>query len=267
MNCNICGGELKNVFVQKVLKKYDVGYFQCKKCFFIQTEKPYWLNEAYSSAIASLDLGLVYRNLMLAPKVDLIIQLFFNTNSNFLDYGGGYGLMVRMMRDKGYNFYRQDNYCENLFAQHFDINDLPDDGKMNFELITTFEVFEHLENPAEDISAMLAYSKNILFSTEILPDKNIRPENWWYFAPETGQHISLYSEESLQLLASKLKVHYFKISDGLHLFSEKQISLGMFSKIEKNRFYRWWFYKYKYHRKPGLLFSDINKVAGRNLFN
>jgi 2-polyprenyl-3-methyl-5-hydroxy-6-metoxy-1,4-benzoquinol methylase len=266
MKCKVCDGETKYRFTQKLLKKYDVEYFQCEQCEFIQTEKPYWLKEAYSTAIANLDLGLIYRNLILAPKVDLLIQLFFNTNSKFLDYGGGYGMMVRMMRDKGYDFYRQDNYCENLFAQNFDIKDFPADFK-NFELVTAFEVFEHLEKPAEDIAAISLYSKNILFSTEILPDKNVRPESWWYFAPETGQHISLYAEKSLQVLAKQLKVHYYKISNGLHLFSEKPLSLNKFFRIEKNRLYRWWFYKYAYHSKPSLLFSDINAVAGRNLFN
>ena len=26
-------------------------------------------------------------------------------------------MLVRMMRDNGFNFYRQDTYCENLFAK------------------------------------------------------------------------------------------------------------------------------------------------------
>jgi len=31
---------------------------------------------------------------------------------------------VRLMRDEGYNFYRQDVYCENIFAKSFDVEDL-----------------------------------------------------------------------------------------------------------------------------------------------
>lgn len=267
MNCKICSSTSKHIFTQKVLAKYDVKYFQCSKCFFIQTEQPYWLKEAYSSAITNLDLGLVYRNQLFVPKVDLIIQLFCDIDSRFLDYGGGYGLMVRMMRDKGYDFYRQDNYCDNLFAKDFDLNDLPIERKKNFELVSAFEVFEHLENPLDDVKAISLYSNNILFSTEILPNKSVRPDNWWYFSPETGQHISLYSEESLQALSNKLGLHYHKISNGLHLFSAKQFSLEKFFKIEKNRFYKWWFYKYEYQQKSTLLFTDINKIAGRNLFN
>jgi hypothetical protein len=50
---------------------------------------------------------------------------------------GGYGMFVRLMRDGGFDFHREDPLCDNLFAQGFDRQD---DG--TFELVTAFEVFE-----------------------------------------------------------------------------------------------------------------------------
>jgi hypothetical protein len=54
-----------------------------------------------------------------------------------------------MMRDKGFNFYLHDTFCNNLFAKHFDISDLPNYN--SFDLLTAFEVFEYLENPIDEL--------------------------------------------------------------------------------------------------------------------
>jgi hypothetical protein len=109
----------KKIFNTDVLNKYKVDYFQCLNCNFIQTEKPYWLDEAYSDAITKLDIGIIYRNINFS---NTITQFFknnlFSSDGIYLDYGGGYGIFVRMMRDKGFNFYRQDVFCNNLFAKN-----------------------------------------------------------------------------------------------------------------------------------------------------
>ena len=44
--CNICGNSSAFLFEAEVLNKYDAKYFKCQNCGFIQTENPYWLNEA-----------------------------------------------------------------------------------------------------------------------------------------------------------------------------------------------------------------------------
>jgi 2-polyprenyl-3-methyl-5-hydroxy-6-metoxy-1,4-benzoquinol methylase len=158
MICKICTNKSVELFSSKVLHKFDVKYYKCSSCGFVQTENPYWLNEAYNSAIAAQDIGLVSRNVYYAPIVSLIIKLVFNKNLSFLDFGGGYGVFVRLMRDRGFNFYRYDTYCKNMFAVGFD-----DQGGSNYELITAFEVFEHLVDPMTDIENMLKKSKNIFF--------------------------------------------------------------------------------------------------------
>jgi hypothetical protein len=221
MKSKITGGETKLLFKKKVLSKYDVSYFQCVETGYIQTEEPYWLNEAYSSAISSLDCGLVLRNTMLSARVSKLIYDEFNPLAKFIDYGGGYGLFVRMMRDRGFDFYLQDLYAPNLFAQYFDLKDL--DKQTNFELLTAFEVFEHLVDPLTEIEKMLSYSKNILFSTEILPDNPKEIENWWYIVPDAGQHVSFYTLKSLELIASKFQLYFYTNKKGLHLFTANKL--------------------------------------------
>ena len=232
MNCKICNHDTDILFKTKVLNKYDVEYFKCRQCSFIQTEKPYWLDESYSSAITQLDIGLVDRNYELSKKTSLIINTFFNKISNFIDFAGGYGMFVRLMRDKGYHFYRQDKYCENIFAKHFDIIDT---NIQKFELATAFEVFEHLANPMQEIDEILAYSDSILFSTVLQPSNNVNPSNWWYVSPEIGQHIALYHYDSLKIIAELKGLNLYSDGKYLHLLTKNKINATLFKFLCHNK--------------------------------
>jgi hypothetical protein len=220
------------LFSTRLLSKYEVGYYQCTHCGFIQTEKPYWLEEAYGSAISSLDVGLVARNLEFVEVVAPLIVKHFDYKASFLDYAGGYGLFVRMMRDKGFQFYRQDPYCENLFAQHFDYTDLP--LGTTFELLTAFEVFEHLADPIPEIGKMFALADSVLFSTVLQPDTPLRsPGDWWYFVPESGQHVAFYNRKALELLAAKFDCRLYTNGQNLHLFTRRTLGTDPFKAPEQ----------------------------------
>ena len=254
MNCKICDTASVELIVKKVLNKYDVKYYQCPHCKFIQTEDPHWINEAYDTAITKLDIGLVYRNERLVPIVATIIDVFYKDKGPYLDYGGGYGLFVRMMRDRGFDFYRQDIYCDNLFAKHFDLIDLPYNTK--FGLITAFEVFEHLIDPINEIKKMLQQGSDILFTTELLPENKKDLDNWWYFTQETGQHISLYSKKSLEILAQKFQTHFYS-KDNIHLFSRSKLSALTYNLTMNNKFR---YLQSRMHKRRSFLQKDFEKV-------
>lgn len=232
VKCKICSETSDFLFESNILNKYPVSYFCCTACNFIQTEEPYWLEEANNSAITSLDIGLVSRNLEFSIITEQIIKDHFNSYEKFIDYGGGYGLFVRLMRDKGFDFYRQDYFCENIFAKHFDITDI--NGEQKFELLTAFEVFEHLNDPLAEIKKMFSYSDSILFSTILQPSENISsPDQWWYFIPETGQHISLYSLASLEIVAQKNNCFLYTNKHNLHLLSPKKFDSNPFDNDDR----------------------------------
>jgi len=223
--CKICNSSSDTIFEAQVLFKYDVKYFQCSNCKFIQTEEPYWLEEAYSSAITDLDLGYVTRNILFSELTRKTINHAFAKKSSFLDYGGGYGMFVRLMRDKGFDFYREDKYCENLFSNHFDIDDLK--VKKKFELLTSFEVFEHLVNPLDEIEKMMQFSDNLLFSTELQPDKKFASaKDWWYFSPEIGQHVALFSKNALLEVAKKYNFKFYTSKYNVHLLTRKKFRIN-----------------------------------------
>jgi hypothetical protein len=246
MNCHICNQNTTLIYQTKVLNKYDVSYFKCSSCNFIQTEHPYWLKEAYENVITSLDIGLVSRNLYLLENIPPVIDSCFPKAKTMLDYGGGYGMFVRMMRDKGYQFFRQDIYCDNLFSKHFDISENKD---TKIDIVTAFEVFEHLEHPLAEIEKMLSYAENIIFSTALTPRDIEEFKNWWYITPQTGQHISFYSVESLEFIAKKYNLHFYTNGHNLHFFSK--------NKIDSNRIQE------LFHPRKSILERVIAKLKGK----
>ncbi len=228
MICKICDGYQSRIFNSLVLCKYNIEYYQCDSCGFVQTEFPFWLSEAYSSAISDLDIGYVHRNLSLSKKTLDIINNNFNPDGSFLDYAGGYGLFVRLMRDRGFNFYWQDDYCENLFAQHFEF-DLTEIIEDKFELITGFEVIEHSFEPYQIINKVLNYSDSFLFSTELQPKNPSNINSWWYIVEETGQHISFFTLKSLNCIAEKCSCRLYSNNKNLHLLTRKNIKRNPFA--------------------------------------
>lgn len=220
MLSKITNGPTTLLFTTQVLNKYDVKYYRCNETDFIQTEEPYWLDEAYSGAFSTIDVGLPGRNNMLAETVNKILGSNFDDKGIYLDFAGGYGLFTRLMRDNGFNFYNTDKYCKNIFAQYFDLADLPEVPK--FELVTAFEVFEHLPDPLSGIQEILAYSDNLLFTTELQPENLQSVNDWWYFIPEVGQHVALYTEKSLQYVADKLGYNFYTNGSTLHLFTKRE---------------------------------------------
>ncbi|MBA4385689.1 MAG: class I SAM-dependent methyltransferase [Anaerolinea sp.] len=259
MKCKICLSNADLFGQARLLSKYDVRYFRCENCGFIQTEKPYWLDEAYSNAITKSDIGLISRNLQMAAHTKQLILTCFEPTEKFIDYGGGYGMFVRLMRDQGFDFYRYDHLCVNLFADGFDAT-----ANTNYALLTAWEVFEHLADPMAEIEKMLSFSRNLFFSTWLLPKTPKPLSEWWYYGLEHGQHISLYSLEALHVIAHKfnLKIHY---SNGLlHFMGDQSINPRLINITFDHRL-KWLQKIIMKPAPPSLLESDYHTVTGKIL--
>jgi hypothetical protein len=229
-SCKICGVETSVHASATIRGRHTITYYRCDACQFIQTETPFWLPEAYAEPINRSDVGYLGRNFYLSEITPSVIRATGNPDGPFLDYGGGYGVFARLMRDRGYDFRVFDRHCPNLFARDFQLDEL---GAQKFELVTAFEVLEHLAEPSESIDEMLRLSDNIFFSTDLAPLPLPRPDEWEYFALDHGQHVSLYSLTAIQALARRHSVHVASNGRNLHLFSRKRVAPLLFKLLTK----------------------------------
>ena len=257
--CRLCAREAAPFAVARILNRHDIRYFQCGGCGMVQTEEPYWLEEAYSEALSAIDVGLVSRNLSCAETTRAVIAAFFRPDAQFIDYGGGAGLFVRLMRDAGLDFRWADKYATNTFARGFAADP---EGRGQYELLTAFELFEHLTHPLAELERMLSFSRNILFSTTLLPANNPKPDEWWYYVRESGQHVALYTRASLAWLAAKYHLHLHTDGATLHLLTEKRISPGRFKFVIRRRVTR---LINTFLRRPSLVGDDFAKLTGHRM--
>jgi hypothetical protein len=227
MQCKICNHTSEKKFEAVILDTYSTFFFACPACGFVQTGNPVWLKKAYKNPINSCDTGILARNLRLRESVSAILYYFFDPHASFLDYAGGYGIFTRLMRDIGFDYCWYDKYCNNIFAQGFEYN-----FKGKIELLTAFEVLEHLVVPLDDIEKMLSISSNILFTTELIPTPLPAPHEWWYYGIEHGQHISFYTHATLENIARNFGLHYYTFEE-LHLMTEKKISVLKLNLLRK----------------------------------
>jgi len=226
VSCSICGGALAPIGSATLLGRHRVAYFRCTACGYTCTEPPYWLDEAYAEAITASDVGLVGRNLRLARVARAVILAFFGPRGPFLDYGAGYGLLVRLLRDKGLDVHWHDPHSANLFAQC-----APADlsGATRYRLLTAFELFEHLPDPVAELTQMLRLADSVLFSTTLLPAHMPGPGGWWYYGLEHGQHVSLYTRRSLEALAARFGLNLYSDGRELHLMTPRRLPRGAFA--------------------------------------
>jgi len=225
-SCAICRTSSEEIFSSEILKKYIIKYFLCPNCGFLQTENAFWLEEAYKSPINIYDTGILSRNIDLSKKTTVLLYFLFHPKGNYLDYAGGHGIFTRLMRDIGYHFLWYDPYTQNLLARGFEYRQ---DKKI--ELITSFETFEHFPEPLVEVEKMLSISRNILFTSLLLPENIPDPDSWWYYGREHGQHISFYSLKTLRYIAKKYGLNLCSNHYNLHLLSEKNIDCDIFNKI------------------------------------
>ena len=229
-SCRICNQSVEAIFSAVLLQKYSAQFFKCNHCGYVQTERPYWLDHAYQVPINNSDTGMIKRSFWHRNIAATLIYFLFNNKSKFLDYAGGYGIFVRLMRDVGFDFFWQDKHTENLFARGFEF---PESYNFEFELLTCFEAFEHFVEPLNELEKLLTISQNILLSTEFIPEPTPSPDEWWYYGLGHGQHIGFFQKKTFEFIAKKYDLFFYTNGQNIHFLSKKKIFPSFFKIMTK----------------------------------
>ncbi len=231
-NCKICGGPspLFGVvdFNKSCLEAHGktlslsgkpVYYRRCGSCGFLFTDAfDDWSPEAFLKHIYNNDYAVVDPDYAAARPVNnakAIAQTFGASRDvlSILDYRGGNGLLARALAEEGFQATTYDPLT--TFSAR---------PQGRFDLITCFEVMEHLpfpERTVADIGRLLADEGILLFSTLTQPanfdELGLR---WWYVGPRNG-HVSLYSRRALAILFEKNGMGLMSLSDLVHMAFRK----------------------------------------------
>ncbi len=202
-DCRVCGTEAVVTHRGKLLARHEVTYYRCPECEFWFTEEPYWLDEAYFHISHEIDEGLVQRNLTMARQLGVLLPRLF-PEGPYVDWASGSGLLVRLMRDAGFEFYWQDKYADNVLAREFNWDEASDRSR-RAKFVSAIEVLEHTPYPMDFVRDVLDVTgAPAIFFTEHLHDGVSYDPSWWYLLPDSGQHISFYSAKTLQAMAGLL---------------------------------------------------------------
>jgi hypothetical protein len=216
--CRVCGQPCRHLFDGPLLQ-HRVKYFGCANCSYVQTETPYWLEQAYVHAINRSDTGLLRRNARNTTMVLRMLMLVGRLEGRVIDCAGGYGVLVRLLRDRGVDAYWHDPHCQNLLARGFEAG--ADEGA---DFVTAFEAMEHFTDPLAELARMLARADTVLVSTDLIPDPAPAPADWWYYGAEHGQHIGFFRRRTLGYLAQQLGCHLHTDGRQFHLFTRLAIA-------------------------------------------
>lgn len=229
--CPVCGGasalhdvvdfntsceQARGLFLPK--SGVAVYYALCGGCGFCFAPELYgWSLQDFATHIYNDDYVLVdpdYAEARPRGNAAVLVSAFgaHAAGLRHLDYGGGNGMLSGLMGAAGFASESYDPFVN---------TDVDPRTLGAFDLITAFEVFEHVPDIATlmvNLSTLRKPDGIILFST-LASDGHVAPNkrlDWWYAAPRNG-HISLFSKASLAHLAQRFGFNFGSFNDNLHV--------------------------------------------------
>ena len=227
--CEICSS---NKF-KKEFSKLGFKHVKCLNCGFIFVNPkptPKLLKYYYENSISSkffqqhiIEPTREYRLKNIAKPRSEWLNSFFNQPGKYLDVGCSTGMIIESMKNLNWTCQGSEFSLDAIkIAKHHGLNvsnsDLNDEDifeKGSFDLITLFEVLEHVS----DISDLITNIRSLLKKEGLLiitvPNINgiefkFIKENHTNILPPA--HINYFSEKSFQIIAEKFKFKIEKIS-------------------------------------------------------
>lgn len=198
MNCTLCGAALTTMA--------DAFYFICPTCgAYVKDPKH------YVSALEEKKVYQTHNNDVEDPRyqqftspITHAILAHFGPKHLGLDYGCGTGPVVaKQLTDRGYRV--------KLFDPYF----FPDYDYLNcrYDYIFSCEVFEHFQQPAQEIEKLLQLlnpNGKLLVMTHLY-DQTTDFANWYYRKDPT--HVFIYTRQTIAFIARQRRLAIETLTD------------------------------------------------------
>lgn len=221
MSCPICAAGTSHFAIVPVTRTCEdhkagpvlapmldtVAYARCNACGLIFCpEMREWSAQRYAREIYNAEYATAdpdYAEARPAANAALLLSFLDGKRLRHLDYGGGNGGLAARLRDGGGDSTSYDSFV---------------DGAMPagpFDLVTAFEVMEHVPDPLTMLRAIesVSHAQTVLMFSTLLAD-GAQP-GWWYMAPRNG-HVMLYTRTALQRLFAGIGWRVISVSPLLH---------------------------------------------------
>jgi 2-polyprenyl-3-methyl-5-hydroxy-6-metoxy-1,4-benzoquinol methylase len=230
VNCNLCGSK-ENKFLFSVSQfTTALTIVQCKRCGFIyqnprpdKTElKSLYSDEYYSGTTATSYITDFNKIKFISNERFKVIEKIIHPG-RLLDIGCHTGALLSCAQERGWDTYGTDissfiveeakKVTPNIYTG--EIREINFKEKF-FDLITLFEVIEHLEKPLEDLIQMHSILKDeglLVVQTAnmcSLRAKTIRPKKYYY----QPHHLSYFTKRTLIKMAEKAGFKCIRIFNG-----------------------------------------------------
>lgn len=230
--CPICGGVaaahdvvdfnkscVEGSGIYLPLTGIPIYYYLCQKCGFCYAPEMHaWTPDEFARRVYNDDYAEVDPDWIEArPRGNAqhLAKLFGTAAGTIrhLDFGGGIGLLSDLLQGAGWNSRSYDPFVD---------RDVRPQELGKFDLITSFEVFEHVPDAnrlIDDLAALLDDDGMIYFSTLVTEGSIAKHQrlSWWYAAPRNG-HISLYTRASLATLGARHGFQFGSVTTNLHTY-------------------------------------------------
>ena len=194
MLCKICQNSTISFFNAPLSKHY----FYCSVCEFISIDPSFIVNlerekAQYENHHNSLENEGYVK--MFEDFMDLFWDMLPCKEIHALDFGSGpTPVLAELLKKRGAKVDCYDKFYQpqTLFEDK------------TYDLITSTEVFEHLENPLQTLEMLVRYLKPngiIAIMTLFHPNDTELFIKWWY--PRDPTHISFFTCKTLEILGKK----------------------------------------------------------------